>query len=381
MRKGVLDGITVLDLSRLLPGPYASMILADHGARVIAVEDRRFAGEFMKESGVNRNKEHMTINLKSGQGRSIFFTLAASADVIVEGFRPGVTKRLGVDYDAISRVNPGIVYCSVSGYGQSGPYRDTPGHDVNFLSVAGVLDLIGEKNRPPVIPGIQIADTAGGGMNAVIGILLALLERQKTGRGQYIDVSMTDGSLSLLALACTMQHLTGRKPERSDFIFSHRYACYNVYETADGRYISIGALEPRFWKTLCAFFGVPEYAEHQYDDTRRQEIIGFFREQFRKHPLSHWETVLAGKEVCWAPVKTMDEALDDPLFQDREMVAEIDREGKMPLRVLGTPVKLSRTPGGVRTFPPEFGQDTRKILAEIGYSAADIESFENTGII
>ncbi len=378
--KGAIDAVTVLDLSRLLPGPYASMILADHGARVIAIEDRRYAGEAMREGGINRNKEHMTLNLKTEMGKEIFLRLAKEADVILEGFRPGVTERLGVDYAAVSAVNPAIVYCSISGYGQTGPYRDEAGHDVNYLSIAGVLDLIGEKDGPPVIPGIQIADIAGGGMNAVIGILMALVERQRSGKGQYIDISMTDGSFSLLTLAFTMRQLTGQSPKRSDFLFSHRYACYNIYQTADGRYISIGAVENRFWRVLCEFFKVPEYIDLQYDDNRKDEIIDYFRRQFLRQPLARWEESLAGKDICWTPVKTMDEALSDPLFHEREMIAEIDRKGRSPLSVLGTPVRMSRTPGGVRTAPPDFGGDTVRILTEIGYSEAEIEEFGKTGV-
>jgi len=235
-KKGALTGITVLDLSRLLPGPFCSMILADHGARVIAIEDKRFVSEAGANTTVYRNKEHMTLNLKTKPGRDIFFSMADKADIILEGFRPGVTKRLGVDYDSIAAVNPGIIYCSISGYGQTGPYRNEAGHDVNYLSVSGVLDLFGEKDRPPSIPGIQIADMAGGGMNAAIGILMALYSREQTGRGQYIDISMTDGSLSLLSLVLSLKQFTGMPVNRADSFLSHRYACYNTYETADNRY-------------------------------------------------------------------------------------------------------------------------------------------------
>ena len=381
MKNGALDGITVLDMSRLLPGPYASMILADHGARVIAIEDRRFSGESMIEGSVNRNKEHMTLNLKSDTGREIFYKLAESADVILEGFRPGVTKRLGVDYDTMSKINPSIVYCSISGYGQTGPYRDVAGHDVNYISVAGVLDLIGETGGPPKIPGVQIADLAGGAMNAAIGILMAIVERHGNGKGQYIDISMTDGSFSLLTLPFTIQQLTGEKPVRSDSLFSHRYACYNTYETKDGRYISIGAVEKRFWKVLCEVFDVPEFIDHQHDDEKNYEIIDFFRRGFKAHPLDYWEKTLAGKDVCWAPVRQMSEALEDPLFKEREMVVEIERPGEKPFKALGTPIKLSRTPGGVRTVPPGFGKDTYAILKQLGYRHSEIEGFEEAGFI
>ena len=254
---GALDGITVVDLSRLLPGPYCSMILADHGARVIAVEDKRFLADGLFFNLINRNKEHMSLNLKTEKGREIFYRLIAKADVLLEGFRPGVVDRLGVDYESVRQANPKIIYCSITGYGQNGPFRDRVGHDVNYLSYAGVLDLIGEKDHPPSIPGVQIADIAGGGMNAAIGILLALFARQNTGQGQYIDISMTDGMVGFLPAALFFRQLTGQEPKRADGILSHRYACYNTYETADGRYLSIGAVENRFWKQLCDTLEIP----------------------------------------------------------------------------------------------------------------------------
>jgi len=286
LNKGALKGITVLDLSRLLPGPYCSMILADHGARVIAVEDKRFIADGLFMDLVYRNKEHMTLNLKTEEGKEIFFHLAREADIVMEQFRPGVVHKLGVDYESVKKVNPEIIYCSITGYGQTGPYRDRAGHDVNYLSIAGVLDLIGEKDRPPSIPGIQIADIASGGMNAAIGILLALQARNSTGKGQYIDISMTDGSVGFMPVPLFYYKLLGIAPERSDFMLSHRYAFYNTYETADGRYISINAVENRFWKNLCETFGVPEYTELQYDEPRREEILDFMRAEFKKKTLS-----------------------------------------------------------------------------------------------
>jgi crotonobetainyl-CoA:carnitine CoA-transferase CaiB-like acyl-CoA transferase len=204
-KPGALDGITVIDLSRLLPGPYCSMILADHGARVIAIENKRFMADGLFFNTINRNKEHMSLNLKTDDGRHIFSKLIEKADVLLEGFRPGVVDRLGADYESVRKVNPSIIYCSITGYGQDGPFRDRVGHDVNYLSFSGILNLIGEPDRPPSIPGIQIADVAAGGMNAAIGILLALFAREKTGRGQYIDISMTDGMVGFLPVALYFQ--------------------------------------------------------------------------------------------------------------------------------------------------------------------------------
>ncbi len=378
---GALDGITVLDLSRLLPGPYCSMILADHGARVIAVEDRRFLADGLFFNLINRNKEHMSLNLKTGKGKEIFFQLIQNTDVLLEGFRPGVVDRLGVGYEAVRKVNPQIIYCSITGYGQDGPFRDRVGHDANYLSYAGVLDLIGEKNRPPSIPGVQIADIAGGGMNAAIGILLALFAREKTGKGQYIDISMTDGMVGLLPAALFFRQITGQDPARSDGFLSHRYACYNTYETADGQYLSIGAVENRFWKQLCNVLGVPEYAELQYDDSRRKEIMDYMRKVFKQKTLAEWDAILGDLDICWGRVQSLSEVLEDPLFRQREMVVAIKGKDGKTSKTLGVPVKLSETPGAVRTPPVEFGESTSDILRELGYSESDIKRFEEEGVV
>jgi len=378
---GALQGIKVIDLSRMLPGPYCSMILADHGARVIAVEDRRYMTDDVFISPVNRNKDHMTLNLKTEEGKAIFFRLAEDADVVMEGFRPGVAKRLGVDYEAVRKVNKKIIYCSITGYGQDGPYRDMAGHDVNYLSSSGVLDLIGEKGRSPCIPGIQIADLVGGGMNAAIGILLALAARARTGEGQYIDISMADGMLSLLPVPLQIIQEKSQVPSRSDTKLSHRYACYNVYETADGRYISIGAVENRFWVNLCELLGVPEYGPLQYDEDRRQEIVEFLRKTFKTKTLDEWTEVLGQRDVCWGKVQNISEALNDQLFAERGMVAELRDGSGGSSTALGIPIKLSDTPGSLRTPPVEFGQSTRKILEELGYTKAEADHFFDHGAV
>lgn len=379
--QGALSGITVLDLSRLLPGPYCSMILADHGARVIAIEDKRFIDDDLYLTTVQRNKEHMSLNLKSEAGKAIFYKLAAKADVILEGFRPGVVNRLGVDYETIRRHNPGIIYCAITGFGQNGPLRDRVGHDVNYLAYSGVLDLIGEPGRPPSIPGVPIADIAAGGLNAAAGILLALYAREKTGKGQYIDISMTDGMAGFLAVQLYFLQRSGELPKRGDTMLSHRYACYNTYETADGRHISIGAVENRFWKLFCEILDVPEYIPYQYDDTRRTEIVESVRGIFRQKTLAEWEEIFADVDTCWAPVRTLEEVLDEPLFRERQMVTEVKAPGDRKSIALGIPIKLSDTPGSIRKPPVDFGENSGDILGEIGYTAEEIRSLEKKGVI
>ncbi|MBW2428616.1 MAG: CoA transferase [Deltaproteobacteria bacterium] len=378
---GALSGTIVIDLSRLLPGPYCSMIMADHGARVIAIEDRRFLADGLFMNIINRNKEHMSLNLKTEEGREIFFRLIRNADVVLEGFRPGVVNRLGVDYETVRNVNPRIVYCSITGFGQNGPFRDRVGHDVNYIGYAGVLNLIGEPDRPPSIPGIQIADIAGGGMNAAIGILMALFAREKTGRGQYIDISMTDGMVGFLPAVLFFHQLTGREPKRADTLLSHRYACYCTYETADGRHLSIGAVENRFWTQLCQVLEVPQYASLQYDDQHRQEIIDFMRTTFKKKTLAEWEVELGDLDICWGRVQSLTEVLNDPLFREREVVVEIEGKDGKKSKTLGVPVKLSDTPGAVRTPPMEFGESTAAILEELGYTSEEIKALAEKEVI
>jgi crotonobetainyl-CoA:carnitine CoA-transferase CaiB-like acyl-CoA transferase len=380
-QQGALTGIRVLDLSRMLPGPYCSMILADHGADVIAIEDRKFQGDGLFFNDLNRNKNHMSLNLKTPEGLEIFFKLAEKADVILEGFRPGVVQRLGVGYEAVRQCNPGIIYCSISGYGQTGPLRNRVGHDVNYLSNAGVLDLIGEKGGRPVIPGVQIADIAGGSMNAAVGILLALFAREKTGKGQYIDISMTDGVVGLLSLPYYFSKLSGKKQQAADTLLSHRYGCYNTYETADGRFISIGAVENRFWKQLCEHVNRPNYISLQYDEKRREEIIQDFRGIFLMKSMGDWDSELAELEICFSVVKNLEEILVDPLFREREMVHSYTGENGEEKHGFGVPVKLSETPGTIRTTPGKFGEQTRKILEEIGYSTEQIDTFFSNGVL
>ena len=377
---GVLTGIRVLDLSRLLPGPYCSMVLADHGAEVVAVEDRRFLADGLFFQDLYRNKRHLSLNLKHPDGLKIFWQLAANSDVILEGFRPGVVERLGVDYATVHQRHPGIIYCSITGYGQSGRYRDRVGHDVNYLSVAGVLDLIGETDRPPSIPGVQIADIAGG-MNAVQGILLALLERQRSGEGQYIDISMTDSLLGFLTLPALLSQQHGQSFSRSQHLLSHRYACYCTYQTSDHRFLSLGGLEPRFWQNLCQGLGLPEYIPLQYDEGRREEIIARFRTLFQSQPLAHWDELLTRLEVCHAAVATLEEVLQSPYFAEREMLYHHPLADGRTSVSFASAVKLSRSPASLRRRPAAFGEHNQEVLTELGYSEVAIDELIASGAV
>jgi crotonobetainyl-CoA:carnitine CoA-transferase CaiB-like acyl-CoA transferase len=377
---GALNGIKVIDLSRLLPGPYCSMILADHGARVINVEDRRYEAEGLMVSPIMRNKEHMALDLKSPEGLKVFFQLVQDADVVIEGFRPGVVQRLGVDYDSVRQVNPGIVYCSLTGYGQTGPLRDRAGHDVNYLGRAGVLDIMGYRDRPPAIPGIQVADMAGA-MYGAIGILLALFSRERTGRGQYIDIALTDTMLAMMPVALLMKQLLGVLPERGNSMLAHRYACYNTYETADGRFISVGCVEARFWEQLCRFLECPEWIPLQYDEGQRTALIGALQKKFRTRSLAEWEQAMAGLDICCGGIHNLDEALQDDLFRARDMVRSFPDASGQPVATIGTPIKLSATPGSMRSRPVRFGENTVSLLRELGYSGEEIDRLSNKSII
>ncbi|MDJ0622252.1 MAG: CaiB/BaiF CoA-transferase family protein [Desulfocapsaceae bacterium] len=356
------------------------MMLADHGADVLAIENRRFQADDLFFEDLYRNKNHMTLNLKSDKGLEIFYKLVVNADVVLEGFRPGVVARLGVGYDDVSKVNPRIIYCSISGYGQTGTASNVVGHDVNYLSRAGILDCIGEKERPPVIPAVQVADIAGGGMQAMIGILLALYEREQSGKGQYIDISMTDGLLGLLTLPTVLAKKTGQPQLRSASMLSHRYACYNTYETADGRYVALGAVENRFWANLCEILEIEEYSRLQYDDDRREEIITELRRIFRRKPLAHWEEQLGEADVCFSKVQNMEEVCADPIFHEREIILN-NEKSQGAGNMFGVPIKLSRTPGSYKSPPQHFGGSTRKVLTKLGYSEEEIEELYRKGAV
>jgi crotonobetainyl-CoA:carnitine CoA-transferase CaiB-like acyl-CoA transferase len=377
-----LDGIKVLDLSRLFPGPYCSMILADLGADVLRIEDPRFAGDGPGMPTIMRNKRHMTLNLKHEWGRDVFYRLAADADVLLEGFRPGVPERLGIHYAHLQSLNERLVYCSITGYGQDGPYRDMVGHDINYLSFGGVLGLNGEAGGRPVITPIQVADMAAGGMYAALGILSALLARAKTGKGQYIDISMLDGIIAMLPFPVSILWGMGVSPRRGEMLLSGRYPCYNVYETQDGGYISLGALEPRFWEVLCRKLKREDFIPCQYDDgNKRDEMFSFLKETFKRKSREKWLEELKDLDVCIGKVLSLEETLRDPQVVSRRMVTKIQDPGKGELNLLSSPIKLSAMPPDIRTAPAAFGEHTEEVLRELGYSAAQIDDMKRKGAV
>lgn len=378
-----LEGIRILDLSMYLPGPFCTQILADFGAEVIKVEE--LSGEPGRQLypvigdksalfySVNRGKKSIALNLKSEIGKEIFIKLARQADVVVEQFRPGVMDRLGLAYEVLSQVNPRLIYCSISGYGHSGPLQYVAGHDLNYLSLAGVTGLTGTRNQPGM-SGVQIADLAGGSLQAVSAILLALLAREKTGRGQFCDIAMLDGAVSLLAYSLAECSAQGRLPTCNGETLTGGYACYQIYATADGKFVSLGAVEFKFWKGFCERIGRPEYIPYQWDSNRQEEILADIQAIMAGKTRDEWVEFFADDDICFTPVLNLEEMSLHPQVKDRNMVIKMeDVEGSgQDLMLTGCAVKLSDTPAVIKPVFPELGEHTEALLQELGYSPQDI---------
>jgi len=367
------------------------MLLADYGADVIVIEAPPGAARIAEEEGISpqaraynalgRNKRSICLNLKHEDGRQVFYRLAQTADVVVEGFRPGVVKRLKVDYETLREINPRIVYCSLSGYGQDGPYAQLVGHDINYIAVGGALGLTGWPGQPPAIPMNIIADFAGGGLYAAFAICLALLARQKTGRGQYIDLAMSDGVTTLLSWIASRYLGQGAVPLPGQDMLNGAAPCYNVYECADGRYVSIGCLEPYFWEALCRGLGLEQFIPHQWNRDRFPEMFEAFRQRFREKTRDQWFEELRQYDICIAPVYTLDEVFQDPHVRHRKMIIEVEDPEVGRVRQVGIGAKLSETPGRLRHTQPRRGQHTVEVLKEVGYSDDQIRSLMETGAI
>ncbi len=398
-----LDGIRVLDLSNYVPGALCTMILADFGAEVIKVEpakafpmgdmgyspggkDREREAAFF---ALNRNKKCIGLNLRSDEGRRIFHRMAKDADVVIEGYRPGVVERLGVDYKTVSGINPRIVYCSLSGYGQDGPYRLFSGHDINYISLAGVLGLIGPKEGPPAIPLNIIADFAGVSLYGTIGILLALAARNRTGRGQYIDHTYMEGALHLITWFTHRFFMDGTVLKPGVSWAQGAYPHYGVYRTKDGKWLSIGCLEPHFWDNLCKVIGKEEYMPHKWSmemtfkgpEPKFDEIRAGLEKVFLERSRDEWFDLLAANDIPVGKVNSLEEAFRDPQILHRNMVIELDHPKLGKVKQVGILPKLSDTPGQVRRFAPVHGEHTEEILGTLGFSAEEIGKLRKDGTV
>lgn len=340
-----LAGLRVLDLTRLLPGAIVTQFLADFGAEVIKVEQppdgdyARYSFDGTESNPLfeftNHGKKSVVLDLKSQAGKKDFLRLTATADVVIEGFRPGVMERLELGYLTLAEVNPRIIYAALSGYGTTGKYSQLAGHDINYLALSGVLDLVGTRTGPPVVSGVQTADIAGGTQPAIIGILLALEVRHRTGTGQRIDISMFAGSTGLMAIPQSSYEATGKAPARGTELLNGGYACYQIYAAADGSYVAVGALEPRFWANLCWELGCDELAERQFD-LNQESVIAKLAAIFSASTAEQWFELLGAKDCCVTPVRNLAAAIADYPNQPQPV--------------------LSLTPGSRRGAAPALGR-------------------------
>ncbi len=389
----LLEGIRVLDLTRLLPGGYCSLLLADLGAEVLKIEEP-VRGDYLRwvepKRGnqsiyfqcLSRNKRSLTLNLKTAKGKEIFHALVRRHDVVLEGFRPGVVERLGVDYETVSKLNPGIVYCSISGYGQDGPYRERVAHDANCLAIGGLLHCSGEVGGRPVFPALPLADMAVGGCMAALAIASALVKRKQTGEGQYLDVAMLDGVVSLMTLHAADYFHTSRQVERGHSHFAGGSVGNSLYETLDGRYLALSIVEEKFWRNFCQAIGRPDRNDRDFLEVRSGSWLGAeVQATLRNRTRDEWASLFNGKEVCCEPVNTLADALSNEQVRFRKMVVEIADPNLGTLTQIGNPVKA---PGAVRTEhrpPPELGEHTRTVLREAGFGDDDIDTLFSEGVI
>jgi crotonobetainyl-CoA:carnitine CoA-transferase CaiB-like acyl-CoA transferase len=375
-----LEGIRVLDLTRLLPGPYCSLLLADYGADVIKVEDPK-SGDYARwyepkvnddQSAMfislNRNKRSITLDLKDEKDKETFISLIKTADVLIESFRPGVMDRLGLGFEELKVHNPKLIYCAITGYGQSGPYAKEAGHDINFLSYSGLLHLQGAPNEKPLIPSVQIGDIGGGALMAAIGILLAIIDAKKSNSGQFVDISMLDGALSWMHTILPNYWNSGEMPNRGELTLNGGKACYEIYRTKDNRYISVGALEYKFWKNFCKVID-KEQLINQLDEPLEQQRIIKQEVQAAIHQktLKEWLELFAGIDACVSPVLTPEELADHPQIQHRQMIGDITHPEVGVIKQIGNPIKLSNSTVRTRRHAPGLGEHTMEILKELGY--------------
>jgi len=384
---GFLAGIKVLDLSGVGPGARCARMLADLGAEVTRVVPPVRKGGHRIEApyhayGAARGWRRLMLDLKQQTGRDLFFGLTQQADVVVEGFRPGVAARLGIDYDAVARVSPGIVYCSISGYGQTGPAAGWVGHDLNYDALAGMLATTEpRRDGAPAIPGLTVADSAGGGMHAVVSILAALLRRRATGEGAYLDVSMADGVLYLMSMHVDEYLATGREAGPGASVLTGGLACYDLYQAADGQWISVAAIESGFFANVCRTLGCDEWIPHQMDRQRQDEIRAAFRRAFATRPRAEWIEILSAVDSCVAPVNSIAQVVDDPHFVARGAFIDAHHPEHGSFRQVGALLAGSRTFSATGSVPSGSTTDSAEVLEAIGIDCERFRQLVDAGVV
>ncbi len=392
---GPLSSLRILDFTTLLPGPFATMMLADMGASVLRVEAPHrpdmvramppFDGDTAAWHGVlNRSKRSLALDLKKPGATDIIRRLIMDSgyDIVVEQFRPSVMDKLGIGYENLRIDNPALIYCAITGYGQTGPLRDRAGHDINYLSLAGVMSHSGRREGGPILHGVQVADVGGGSLGALVGLLAAVVNRQVSGEGQLVDISMTDMMLAWQAHIIS-QYLIGHELPRREALPLNGGGFYDFYETSDGRYLSVGSLEPKFWMGFCQGIGRPDLMSHGYDPD--PEVIKRLKSELRAaiaaRPLAEWMDIFASLDVCVEPVLNMNEVLKHPQIQARRMLVDVPNPKGGKQKQVGTPFRFSRSNPEYKHTGVKLGAHSIEVLAEIGYSEMEIKEFRDKGFL
>ncbi|MNF40371.1 Formyl-coenzyme A transferase [compost metagenome] len=391
--KGPLSSLKVLDFSTLLPGPFASLLLADMGAEVLRIESPsrmdllrvlppHDGGVSASHAYLNRNKRCIALDLKQAEAVALVKQLVAEYDIVLEQFRPGVMDKLGVGYEALKAINPRLIYVSITGYGQTGPYKDRAGHDINYLALAGIASYTGRRDSGPLPLGVQLADIAGGSLHGVIGLLAAVIQRQVTGEGQQVDVSMSDCAFSLHGMAGAGYLAAGVEPQMENQVLNGG-SFYDYYRTRDGRWFSVGSLEPQFMQQFCTAIGRPELAALGLSP-KAQEQQALKREieiEFEKHDFAEWSQIFAGLDACVEPMLSLSEAVEHPQFKARALVAEVPRAGGDPQQQIACPLKFSAGLPEPRHIGAALGAHTEEVLLELGYSAERIAALKAAKVV